>query len=202
MAEPNHSVIRDFFEWVRQARDYAVLDPSGQERRAFISIQKVEAHFEYLHRQNLIEILHALFPEDPLLYAENIVPRYTAIFCILLHINKGRYILEFTKHASLRDTALPFDPVNRPSKFPLSAEDPDFFSRFCNEQWKWCAPIFHRYMLNEHFEAKIVLPIIFKEKLGDGGSATIYKIRIHNLFNDLLSDDLKTVSLSTHDKID
>jgi hypothetical protein len=136
MAEPDHHpVIRGFFDWVRRARSYAILEPTGQERRAFVPIQKIETYFTERDRQSLNEILDAVFIlEDPPLYAENIVPKYTAVFCILLHINKGRYIKDFTKYGALSDAGLPFDPANPPPRFPTSSEDPNFFSRFCDEQ--------------------------------------------------------------------
>jgi hypothetical protein len=202
MAQPDHHIIRVFFEWVKEARHYAIFDPSGRERRAFIPIQKVQEHFEDERRQRLIEILEAVFsPGTPPLYAENVLPKYIAVFCILLHIGKGRHIPEFIKHGSLSDAALPFDPESAPPRFPHSAEDPNFFSKFCDEQWRWCAPKFQRHMLDEEFEAKRVLPITFMEELGDGGSAKLYKIKIHKLYNDLLSDDSKVVRQSMHANI-
>lgn len=202
MTQPDHLVIQAFFDWVCQARDYAVLNPSRLERHAFIPIPKVEAYFERDRRQRLIEILDAIyFPETRPLYTENILPKYTAVFCILLHIGKGRYILKFTKHASLGDSALPFDPENPPAKFPICPEDPSFFPHFCDQQWRWCAPKFQRHMLNEEFGARTVLPITSMEQLGDGGSARLYKIKIHKLYNELLTfDESKIVSLSTDAK--
>ena len=144
MAEPGrHSAIQGFLDWVRRSQVYAVLEPTAQERRAFVPIQKLESYFTERGCQRLIEILDAVFlPEDPPLYAENIASRYTAVFSILLHINKGRYIRDFTNHAALSDARLPFDPDDPPPKFPASTEDPNFFSRFCDEQWKFCVPTF------------------------------------------------------------
>jgi hypothetical protein len=195
MAEPDRDpVIQGFLNWVRRARVYAVLEPTGQERRAFVPIQKLETYFTERDRQRLIEILDAVFlPEDPPLYSENITPKYTAVFSILLHINKGRYIKDFTKYGALSDARLPFDPDDPPPKFPISTEDPNFFSRFCDEQWKFCAPTFQRHMLDEQFEGKRTLPITYKERLGGGGSGTLYKIKIHKHYNELILDESKAV---------
>jgi hypothetical protein len=199
MAGPDsHHVIQGFLECVRRARVYAVLEPSGQERRAFVPIQKLETYFTEHNRQSLNELLDAaFFPEDAPLYAENITPKYTAVFTILLHINKQRYIKEFTKHGALSDSHLPFDPDDPPPKFPISTEDPNFFSRFCDEQWKFCAPTFQRHMLDEQFESKRILPITYKERLGGGGSGTLYKIKIHKLYNELIEDESKMVRPDT-----
>lgn len=195
MAEPDHHpVIRGFFDWVRRARAYAVLEPTGQERRAFVPIQKIQTYFAERDRQRLNEILDAVFmPEDPPLYAENIIPKYVAVFSILLHINKARYIKDFTTYGPLSDAALPFDPVNPPPKFPTSSEDPNFFLRFCEEQWRFCSPTFQRHMLDERFEGKRILPITYKEWLGGGGSGTVYKIKVHKLYNELITDETKAV---------
>jgi hypothetical protein len=201
MAQPDHPLVRDFLVWVNQAREYALLEPSGQDRRAFVPMQKVQGHFEEEDLRRLMDILHAVFfPEPPPLYAENIFPKYVAIFCILLHIGKGRYIREFAEHESLCDNRLPFDLANPPAKFPPSTEDPNFFSKFCEEQWRWCTPIFQRLMLNESFEARRVLPITFMEELGDGSSAKLYKIKIHKAYNSLRPDDSKDVSVPTSAK--
>lgn len=202
MAEPDHyPVIQGFFDWVRRARAYAILEPTGQERRAFVPIQKIQTYFAERDRQSLNEILDAVFmPEDPPLYAENIVPKYTAVFSILLYINKGRYIKDFTTCGALSDAALPFDPADPPSRFPISAKDPNFFSRFCEEQWRFCAPTFQRNMLDDKFESERILPITYKKTLGGGGSGTVYKIKIHKLYNELITDESKAVRPCLHVK--
>jgi hypothetical protein len=69
--------------------------------------------------------------------------------------------------------------------FPTSTNDPRFFQRFCEEQWRFSAPVFLYNDTNLHFEANRILPIISKDKLAGGGSAVLHQIKLHKAYNKL-----------------
>lgn len=154
MSQPYHQTAEDFFTFAIRAREYTALDDDNPERKAFMPIER--------HTRCHLPPRTAIIPE-------NIIPKYVAVFCILLRIHKGPCITEFTKYANLSDANLPFTPSAIPPNFPYSDTDSSFYSSFCTEQWQWCAPTFQRHMLNEVFPAERVLPIMFKQKLAGGG---------------------------------
>jgi hypothetical protein len=85
MSQPYDPVIQAFFAWVQGKQAYAVVKPGGQERCAFIAIEEVKVYLEDRECRRLVEILNVVFqPDSPPISAANIVPRYVAVFCILL----------------------------------------------------------------------------------------------------------------------
>ncbi|KAI9709970.1 MAG: hypothetical protein M1820_003048 [Bogoriella megaspora] len=118
-----------------------------------------------------------LIPVD----ANAIQEKYLTGFAILLSIGHGRYIETFVKHRTLGDRYLPFDA--KPSDFP-SAADCDLFAIFKDAQWKFCAPRL-TYQRLTHFKQEEILPIVAREKIGEGGSAVTWKIQLHPDYNHL-----------------
>jgi hypothetical protein len=197
MSQPDEAqTIQEFVSWANRECRFSRINPDGDEGLAFNPIAPIKAYFEENNHERLNAILAVLFrPHDPPDLAEIIVQNYTAGFSILLHIGKGRLIKRFAEHTSLDDGHLPFDPSNKPVSFPFSADE-SFFKKFCEQQWRFCCPIFNPHRLyNEHFHENRVLPIVDKVQLGRGGSATLYKIRIHHEYNHLLPENIKNVCL-------
>jgi hypothetical protein len=46
----------------------------------------------------------------------------------------------------------------------------------------------------QNIESDRILPIISKDRLGGGGSANIWCVKIHPFYNKLITDDVKLVS--------
>lgn len=132
----------------------------------------------YLHHPGRLQaILVALFGDD----GGHIVPRelrarYSVVFAILVSIDHGKYIGNFISHDALCDARLPF--TERPKRFPLDQGAPDvFFEKFSAAQARFCAPKFteghHKFEWDER------LPFLEKMFIDDGGSAKVYRVKLH-----------------------
>lgn len=131
------------------------------------------------------KILRALFDERDYypVDVDSLESWYIRVFTILTLIGKGRYIERVVEIPNLRDPHLPF--LAKPSHFPIDPNDPTFWDKFYEKQFAFCP---HYFRLNENpmLEDPYILPIISKEALAQGGSAAIYKIKLHP-FYDLLN---------------
>jgi hypothetical protein len=192
MATPDHdSAIRDFKKWIEESTCYSVANLNSDEQRQFVPSRAVEAHFEENQNAQLNNILTELYqPKEPPTYAEAILKRYTAVFCILLGINRGNLIHLFTQHDALRDAYLPFHPDTPPSDFPQ--EESITYQAFCQNQWKYSVPVLNRY-LNQAFLPEQILPIVSREVLSKRAHADIWKINIHKDYNHLQTQDINSV---------
>jgi hypothetical protein len=150
--------------------------------RPFVSYKELEDYFS--NQYHVKKLLRVLFGDgaEPPVEPDQIRGKYSKVFFILLLIGKGCYIAHFIRHDDLCDQRLPFKTI--PDDFPISPPGHDFFDSFCQKQWECCAPIFHNNM-NKIFGVKEVLPIILKERLGSGGSATTFKVSIHPAYDQL-----------------
>lgn len=157
-------------------------DASLDLKYPFVPKSKVEAYFQDI--VNVEKILATLYgtselPVDP----QEIKRKYAKVFCILLLCGRGCYIDSFVRHDNLSDGHLPFD--RRPPSFPPSSSTaPNFFEDFYDRQWGFCTPDFEE-NLYKTFEEKEILPITYKRELAGGGSATTYKITLHEEYNKL-----------------
>lgn len=194
MTQPDEAQpIQHFFQWADRQLEHQRLDDSA-ERLELNPIKPIQAYFVNNKFEKLNDVLAALFrPQDPPDLAEVIVQRYTAVFSILLYIGKGTFIEHFAEHSSLDDGHLPLDPSSKPVFFPRSSGG-DLFERFCRQQWRFCCPTFRQnHLNNEHFHEERILPILSKERLGQGGSAVLHKIRLYDEYNELLPENVKKV---------
>jgi hypothetical protein len=173
----------DFLEWLRKNQSYAKTDPEIEERLAFFPISEVKKALGADNREWLDDILDELFQPDDPPDSVTLLNKYAAVFCILLEIGKGRAIADFIRK-ELHDQRLPH-PNSEPPGFPQYGGDGTFYKRFYAKQWRFCAPEFEKNM-DTHFEADRILPIVRKERLGGGGSATLYEIKLHSSYNLLL----------------
>lgn len=200
-AQPNweQSMTR-FHEYVKKNCELEILDPGDPDTsksaktRPFMPLDRIQAYFERQNFSELRALLACLYPSDPV-NPKTIFPKYIAVFCTLLFAGRGKYIKHFTRFDNLSDTALPFDPKNPPANQPFTAGDPDFWTDFCKEQWRFCTPILEDPISDKHFETERVLPIIYKERLAGGGSANLWLVKIYPFYNKIIPDDTKAVSL-------
>lgn len=88
---------------------------------------------------------------------------------------------------------------NRPDNFPFT--ETDIFETFAKAQRQFCAPRLE-YEMDEIFNEDDILPIIHKEKIGEGGSAIIYKIQVDENYNSLRSPNHGIEVLSTAPQVD
>ncbi|KAH7313156.1 hypothetical protein BKA65DRAFT_517427 [Rhexocercosporidium sp. MPI-PUGE-AT-0058] len=191
---PNFDPARGrLLEFVTRNCALEVIDPGEPstvpKTRAFVPRDLLQTYLESHHHWELKAIIEGLNcgPINP----GHIMPRYTAVFCTLLHSGRGSWIKHFTRHGSLEDTALPFDPRSPPRNWPQAPGDPKFLDEFCKDQWRFCAPTLTDPVSNQCFEDERPLPITFKKKLRDGGSAILWLINIHPSYNKLISEDQK-----------
>jgi hypothetical protein len=188
--------ISRFLEFVETQCEFEILDPGDPDTstlrltRPFMPLDRIQAYFQELNYLRLRAILSELFP-NTYVNPKDIVPKYTAVFSTLLCAQKGNFILHFTQYNNLSDTHLPFDPDSPPAHLPQTG-DSNFLQDFCQRQWKFCAANLED-LSKKRFEGDRVLPIIFKEKLGGGGTAILWLIKVYPYYNGLLTEDCKIV---------
>lgn len=195
MPQPDHHIVlQDFFNWERKSWIEVVSDINTDEKSHFMPPATLKAYFQENDGKKLNKILSEAFESDDIpVDSEVIIRGYSAVFCILLRIGKGKYIEYFVQYEELSDHRLPFDPENLPARFPVATDDPEFPQRFCEKQWMYCVPTFDRPMLDKRFEHNRLLPITYKERCAGGRSAIIYKITLYGPHNKLLQDNSQLV---------
>lgn len=188
--------IQSFLSFLDRSSCFEVIEPEsldGPTRTAFTVRDKVQEHLEGNDQERLKQIIADLFPRGDGIWPNDILPNNIAVFCTLLKISKSRWIKHFRHHESLSDAKLPFDPKSPPPNWPEDTGDPDFLKKFCEEQWKYCVPVFRQPFVDKHFSKRTILPIVYKRSLSSGGSATLWLIRLHPAYNKLLSEADKAV---------
>ena len=177
----DHPDIQHLFKWAEGVRQLGVGDAELKTNRPFIPDSEIEAYLGDDRR--IRKLLAAVKPGgNSQLNPVNIRTKYPKVFLILLLTGNGHFIAYFVRHDSLCDQYLPFR--TKPQQFPHASKG-DLFELFCSRQWEFCAQIFHDGD-DQQFDAKdLILPIISKEKLGGGGSATVHKIVLHPAYNKL-----------------
>lgn len=174
-----HPDISDFIEWVHAHSVLGTLGPSPLVNHPFMPHARLETYLKENGRTK--KLLHALFPgRDPPIAPEEIWRHCIRVFAILLLIGKGTFIQHFLQHDQLWDSKLPFISDR---SFPLTTGDDSFFESFCRKQWHFCPYTFRRDVIDAHLEKEYILPIVSKELLGDGGSASTYKIKLHPAYD-------------------
>lgn len=182
--QPDHAaaVIQEFFEWVPKHYISGTNGPSATPNRPFMPLPILKGYLKEHNRTN--KLLRALYPErEHQIQVAFLEESCIRVFTILTLIGKGRYIEHFAQHPNLRDPHLPF--LEKPAHFPTDPNDPTFWQFFYEKQFAFCA---HHFRHNENYtklEDLYVLPITSKEVLGVGGSAAIYKIRLHGHYDKL-----------------
>ncbi|KAJ9649025.1 hypothetical protein H2199_000938 [Coniosporium tulheliwenetii] len=196
-SQPDHeSTIQEFLAFLRSAACEGALgsDPAAKPR--FVPIDRITEQFKDIRL--LSKLLGALFRDkEHTIYPETIQKDFPRVFCILLSIGKASFIGNFIED-SLSDKRLPFH--EEPPHFPIATEAPDFWESFEQKQWMFCPATFKSNTPKLRFGEKLILPIIHKEEIAEGGSAVIHKIQIHSAYNRLKphSEDLVHRNLNHH----
>ena len=189
--------IQSFLAFLNRAASSFEVDnpdpPEGPTYRPFAVRDKVQAYLEENGQEKLKQIIAALFPQGDSVFPNDILPNNIAVFCTLLKISKGSWIKYFRRHKSLSDEKLPFDPTSKPPNWPEDTADPTFLERFCQQQWKFCVPVICQPFVDQHFPPETILPIVYKKNLNSGGSATLWLIKLHPAYNQLISENEKAV---------
>jgi len=190
---------QDFIKWVDKNRVHGTLGPSDAIDCPFMPFSLLKSHLEAPRR--LRDILRSLFPQanPPISPGDIWRSGISRIFAILILIGHGRHIQTMRKHHNLRDESLPF--LKEPPHFPKLADgDTSIWDAFYKMQFQFCAHEFKCGVTDTELEEDTVLPIIGKELIRHGGSAAIYKIKLHAEYDHLSSRDQsdQVMYLPTH----
>ncbi|KAK5729695.1 hypothetical protein LTR17_011772 [Elasticomyces elasticus] len=187
--------LRDLKNWIRsnsvRAHGIASHDEAGPPQ-FFIPNGTVERHFEENNYQIVRDLLYAIFEPEGVdgatrirsLHSTTVALHCCRIFCILVLLGKPSLIVDFIPNKSVWDNRLPFDPDEKPRKFPSVLEDAQFYTKFVQEQWKFCAETLQRASTVKFDEVRI-LPFVSFENIGGGNSSTVYSARVHKEHNKL-----------------
>lgn len=173
---------------------------SGQETYpCFIPMSDLQT--EFTKPEKIEELLKALIKNtfQHTQYAHKIRHLYLRPFMILICAGHGNMILHFMKHQSLQDDRLPFRG-GPPDGFPISSGSDLIWQKFNEHQWKFCA-MDMRYNMDLELSKDDLLPIVSKEILAGGASATTSKVQIHPDY-DKLRDGTARLSLNAALNID
>jgi hypothetical protein len=181
---PDHAapIMQEFFEWVPNHCINGTNGPSATPNSPFMPFPDLESYLKAENRTS--KLLKALFPEcEPRVIPEALERFYIRIFAILILIGKGRFIEHVVQYHNLRDSQLPF--LEKPTHFPTDPNDPKFWDLFYEKQFAFCAHIFCHNENDTKLEDRCILPIISKVAFATGGSAAIYKIKLHPHYDQL-----------------
>jgi len=178
----NYAAIQDFLHWKCDLEIHKD-GCGGSKNTVGIKYISQAALVKKLTRERIETLLNELFrdTEHPAPDADFVIRHYLRPFAILLSAGSGRMISHFVEHLSLRDHLLPFTVESK--DFPKSTRG-DLYKVFCKEQWQFC-PVQLEYNMSYRLESNYILPIVQKEKIGDGGSAEVYKIVVDEEYNSL-----------------
>jgi hypothetical protein len=180
--QDRYDPIKDFLKWLKENEIQAVSDDDTRSGARFVSLGAVKSHLESDQRERLTDILDDLFGDSGGPDHADLLTNYLAVFCSLLQVGKGRYIKHFVDH-EIHDL-YEFSPEQIPPKFPPVLRDEDIYRVFCEAQWKFYVPDFKENM-NRVFNNRRTLPIVKKEPLATGASATVSIITLHNSYDKL-----------------
>lgn len=149
---------------------------SGSTRPSFIPNGVIERLFRdtannfWRVRGLLSEVVsYRVSPKD-------LAEKCSRVFCILILIDKAEFIATFLDHEKLWDAQLPFGK-HAPDAFPGDSGDGDFYEKFIQAQWQFCA-----INLQSHSRLRIpenqILPIIASSRVGDGPKARVRRVEI------------------------
>jgi serine/threonine protein kinase len=160
---------------------------SANEPRFFIPNDHIQKYFESGKNEysRAEELLHAVFNTSHIgiqalpVHPQDVTQDCCKVFCILIRIGRGEYIPQFVKYAdTIGDAKLPFSRNQCPEKFPIA----DFYDKFVDEQWKFCAPQI-KSRANLHIDADLVLPFHVCEHI----QGPVHKVIIHKNHDQLVS---------------
>ena len=175
--QPDHDEdIQYFLHWLEEKRVLRTCSLGCTDY--FIPKSVVREYFEDPYKVR--KLLAPFYPDG--LQPDLVGRLYFKAFSILLCIGKGHFIQHFAQHSDLHHKRIPF--FSRPRSFPIDTRDEDFFAKFYKTQWQFCPPTFHDKM-EMHYSDDEILPIVKEQKVGQGGSASVYRIVLHKAYDRL-----------------
>ena len=191
-SQPNHHpTILHFTDWSRETsrKNRGTGGLTHEVDHPFIPVSDLQSYFAT--GNTLVNILQAIFGIEGDVFSLSQSIRHSCLkaFSILLSIGQGHFIRQFSRFQSLCDEKLPFE--SKPFRFPDDPSDEGFFAKFCAKQWIFCAPEL-KYDMDTHFVDQLILPIIEKRPLSEGGNAETYIIEVHDAYNGLHPSGNKT----------
>ncbi|KAL9623447.1 MAG: hypothetical protein Q9160_002340 [Pyrenula sp. 1 TL-2023] len=166
-----HQRLQDFYEWLEKNKTKAVSSESDSAERFFLSRKLLK---EYFGNENRTKQIYQAVCGSPLVIDfDDFLNDWVCVFALLLSLGHGNAIPHFISN-HLYDSKHPFQ--ERPSQFPFSPLDDEFWSMYQKAQWLF----FPLELKKNHHRQRVpearVLPIIKKESIGRGGSSKIYRI--------------------------
>lgn len=153
--------------------------PSGRIERYFV---QPENNFRTVN-----ELLKVIFgPNQYNVSPKDLAENCSRVFCILILLGRPKLIGHFVDEESLWDNNLPFTGDSPPYRFPSDPNHTDLFTKFKEEQWRFCAlKLQGRSTVNVHKHR--VLPFTDSENIGGGGTAFVHRVEIHPNHDGLVS---------------
>ena len=179
-ASQHDDTLHAFHKWRRtsEAQSPGTGGPQFETDCLFVPRSNLEVYFGK-HGQVEALLDAVLSSRDrPAVDPNYVREHYLQSFATLLCIGQGYLIHHFQQYNSLRDQKLPYH--TKPEDFPDTT--PNIFDTFKQAQWQFCASKLE-YGMNGRFKEEDILPITCKEKIGEGGSAIIYKIVVEEEYN-------------------
>ncbi|KAL1619885.1 hypothetical protein SLS54_006484 [Diplodia seriata] len=180
-SELDSELHQEFRVWIESQKIRGIGAPGAAADPSYVPQQRVVEYFKA--SKTISQLLQRLKPDGGLeAYQSTISKEYPKVLCVLLIIGQGRQIETFVRYTSLCDTRLPFD--HKPANFPFAYDGSDFFGRFKEVQWQFCAqPL--TYNMNLVYEDARILPIMTKDPIGRGGTSNIFKITLPQAYDEL-----------------
>ena len=176
--------LQQFFNWLEEVTATGFACPASDQIAHFVPYTAITSYFDDIRR--LRRLLNAVYDGvEHNLDVEQIRRDCPRVLCILILINKGRYISHFSRHESLWDNRLGWS--QKPSEFPKTGNN-RFESAFSQAQWKFCAQDIVPAATCE-LTAERIWPIIQKEPIATGSSAEVFKILVHKDYDRLPLQD-------------
>jgi hypothetical protein len=152
----------------------------ADEGRSFIPNSPLQ---RYLTEQVLYQLLDELSISHGDFYA--IRHNYLRVFVILIYIDKGAEISNFTGSERLRDYYLPFDDTDR-QKWPEECRD--FFPQFYKAQWQFCVRRWEKgWLTGVLLDDNTLLPIKEQDDIHKGSNSQTSTITLYSEYNGLNS---------------
>ncbi|KAL6717939.1 hypothetical protein ACLMJK_004024 [Lecanora helva] len=175
--------IQHFLKW-KNSEESSCAGTTGRQNDLVLRYMPIETLEEYFDSDRLNRLLKAVFFEGDAPNARDITG-YIRSFAILLCCGQGRLINGFTDHENLIDKRPPF--YEKPGPFPSSSTI-ELWTEFNKHQWFFC-PLHLEYQKNRKLVENEILPLQFVEKLGEGGTSSVRKVKVHTSCNRLSPSD-------------
>ncbi|KAF2687076.1 kinase-like protein [Lentithecium fluviatile CBS 122367] len=174
---PSPTYVDDFLKYINSAEVLAIDPSSPQERRAFVPEDDLHGYLSESTIRRLLSCYNLSATE-----CTSIRGDYLIVFTILIYIGKGIHIAQFLAHERLSDRFL---PLLNDHDLPHGCKD--FFDRFYEAQWRFCAQRLRIGRLNDtQLDDRRIIPILESEALHEGPDSCTYKVKVHPSYNQLL----------------